>query len=84
MMGDTMAHMYWTVPCMTEKCPGLHVANYIGEYDPRGKTFTPPAVMPETFQVQCELCLQIHTYSWEKLTPRELPSAPTPYFHPWF
>jgi hypothetical protein len=83
-MDNTMAHMYWTVRCNTEKCSGLHVATYIGDFDPRGKIFTPPVVMPETFEVQCEMCLQVHTYSWEKLTPRELPATPEPDFRPWF
>jgi hypothetical protein len=89
MMAGTMAYMYWTVQCKTvncdgQRCDGLHVVKYIGDYDPRGKTFILPAVMPEKFEVQCERCKQVHTYGWKELTARELPDPPEPDFRPWF
>jgi hypothetical protein len=84
-MDNAMEHMYWTIRCETEKCPGLHVVKYIGKYDPRGKIFTPPAATPETFEgFRCEVCSQVHTYDRKELTPRDLPAAPQPNFRPWF
>jgi hypothetical protein len=80
-----MAHMYWTARCKTEDCFGLQVAKYIGDYDSREKAFRLPAVKPKKFfEVQCEMCLEVHTFEWKDLTASELPKAPGPDFHPWF
>jgi hypothetical protein len=80
-----MEHMYWTTRCKTKNCPGLHVAKYIGDYDSREKTFRLLAVKLEKFfEVQCEICLEVHKFEWKDLIARDLPRTPGPDFHPWF
>jgi hypothetical protein len=68
-------HVWWTLRCKTPDCPKSIAVKYVGIHTGQ-PIYLLPDNMPGHFDIRCDDCSKIHTYTRQELAIAKVPDSP--------